>query len=92
MEQGLALLPQMLQSIEILQLTDVSRANVGQILNSLRRAGRRHALILGKHELTGTDEICGIFSLTRVCGLVGLDVQRGAPMAEIERALHDVLD
>ena len=78
--------------IEILQLADVSKANVGQILNSLRRAGRRHALILGKHAQTETGEICGIFSLTRVCGLVGLDIQRGAPMADVEKALHDVLD
>jgi CBS-domain-containing membrane protein len=77
--------------IEVLKLQDVSEASTGQILTSLRRAGRRHALVLddsGDEE----QEICGIFSLTRLCGQIGLDIQPGAPMESIEQALQDVLD
>ena len=74
--------------IEILPLTEVSNANVGQILNSLRRAGRRHALVLDED----STEICGIFSLTRLCGQIGLDIQPGAAAADIEQALQSVLD
>jgi len=36
--------------------------------------------------------ICGIFSLTRLCGQIGLDIQPGADMAEIDAALKPVLD
>jgi CBS-domain-containing membrane protein len=74
--------------IEVLQLQDVSRANCGQILNSLRKAGRRHALVLDDK---GEHQICGIFSLTLICGQIGLDVQPGAPMEGIEQALKTVL-
>ena len=74
--------------IEILPLAEVGNANVGQILNSLRRAGRRHALVLDED----SREICGIFSLTRLCGQIGLDIQPGAATADIEQALQSVLD
>jgi hypothetical protein len=79
--------------IEVLQLEDVAGATVGQILNSLRRAGRRHALVLDR---SGDDleepEICGIFSLTRLCGQIGLDIQPGDAMDRIEQALAGALD
>lgn len=74
--------------IEVLMLSDVSAANVGQVLNSLRNAGRRHALVLSD----GNDEICGIFSLTRLCGQIGLDIKPGAAQSDIERALSTVID
>jgi hypothetical protein len=78
--------------IEILRLQDIDTANVGQILNSLRKAGRRHALVLDSAGAGGKPEICGIFSLTRLCGQVGLDIQPGAAMKDIEAALTSVLD
>ncbi|MGB5452412.1 MAG: CBS domain-containing protein [Sedimenticolaceae bacterium] len=74
--------------IEVLQLKDVNRASTGQVLNSLRKAGRRHALVLDD---SGEHQICGIFSLTRLCGQIGLDIQPGAPMKSIEQALKTVL-
>jgi CBS-domain-containing membrane protein len=75
--------------IEVLMLQDVNKASTGQILNSLRRAGRRHALVLDD----GTEhQVCGIFSLTRVCGQIGLDIQPGADMRSVEMALEGVLD
>jgi len=78
--------------IEVLKLQDVSQATAGQILNSLRQAGRRHALVLDKSGGSETGEICGIFSLTRLCGQIGLDIQPGASMDSIEHALQGVLD
>ena len=78
--------------IEVLRLQDVSGATTGQVLSSLRRAGRRHALVLDDSGGDEAGEICGIFSLTRVCAQVGLDIQPGAPMGSIERALQSVLD
>jgi CBS-domain-containing membrane protein len=75
--------------IEVLQLKDVAQASTGQVLNSLRQASRRHALVLDD---SGEHQICGIFSLTRLCGQIGLDIQPGAPMQSIEQALDTVLD
>ncbi len=73
--------------IEVLTLADVEKAVVGQVLSSLREAQRRHALVLDNDE-----HICGIFSLTRVCGQAGLDIQPGESMQKIEAALKTVLD
>ena len=78
--------------IEVLRLQDVNEASTGQVLSSLRRAGRRHALVLDNSGSDERGEICGIFSLTRMCGQIGLDVQPGAPMDSIEQALKAVLD
>jgi hypothetical protein len=73
--------------IEILHLRDVIEANVGQLLSSLRESGRRHALVMQQGENGQPDEICGIFSLTRLCALIGLAINPGDPMPVIERAL-----
>ena len=76
--------------IEVFYLDEVEKANVGQILNSLRRVARRHALVLN-NEMGATEEICGIFSLTRLCGQIGLDIQPGDPMDAVEQALQSLL-
>ena len=78
--------------IEVLRLADVEQANVGQVLNSLGKAGRRHALVLDTGAAQDSAQICGIFSLTRLCGQIGLSIEPGAPMEQIERALQPVLD
>jgi hypothetical protein len=78
--------------IEVLHLQDIANASVGQVLNSLRRAGRRHALVLDSGGAAEAQQICGIFSLTRLCGQIGLDIQPGEPIENIQRALTGVLD
>ena len=77
--------------IEVLRLEDVANASVGQVLNSLRHAGRRHALVLDDHGSQQTTEICGIFSLTRLCGQIGLDILPGESIEKIEDALSRLL-
>lgn len=74
--------------IEVLKLADVAAANVGQILSSMREANRRHALVLNDDG----SEICGIYSLTRLCGQIGLDIAPGAAMDAVEQALAEILD
>lgn len=78
--------------IEVLPLSAVETASIGQVLRSLLQARRRHALVLDEQAGDGVGEICGIFSLTRLCGQIGLDIQPGAPYARIEEALQQVLD
>jgi len=77
--------------IEVLRLEDVAGATVGQVLNSLRQAARRHALVLDDGTAGHEPDICGIFSLTRLCGQIGLDIRPGEPMERVEDALRDVL-
>jgi hypothetical protein len=78
--------------IEVLHLHDVVTANVGQLLNSLRQSGRRHALVLEPGRSGQQDDrICGIFSLTKLCALIGLDIHPGAPMPVVEAALAERL-
>lgn len=77
--------------IEVLQLADVEKASVGQILSSLREAGRRHALVLDSEPDREQHLICGIFSLTRLCGQIGLSIRPGDPMEAIEEALKPVI-
>ena len=78
--------------IEVLPLEAVENASVGQVLSSLRQARRRHALVLNRDGTNHASEICGIFSLTRLCGQVGLDIKPGDDMATIEAALSGILD
>jgi CBS-domain-containing membrane protein len=73
--------------IEVLQLADVEKASIGQVLSSLREAGRRHALVLDSDPDHDRHLICGIFSLTRLCGQIGLEVLPGDPWEDIEQAL-----
>lgn len=78
--------------IEVLHLEEVDSATVGQVLSSLLKAGRRHALVLARGDGDQADEICGIFSLTRLCGQIGLAISPGDPMPAIKDALAGVLD
>lgn len=77
--------------IEVVELDEVVVATVGQILSSLRESGRRHALVLQRGSNGQKDEICGIFSLTRLCALIGLAINPGDPMSVIDQELAKVL-
>lgn len=78
--------------IEVLRLEDVAGARVGQVLSSLLQAGRRHALVLDDDGRQHRPEICGIFSLTRLCGQIGLDISPGDSLQRITEALQGILD
>jgi len=77
--------------IEVMTLESVENAKVGNILNSFYETGRRHALVLCSNTESGSDEICGIFSLTVACKQIGLDVEPGDPMDKIKTQLETIL-
>jgi CBS-domain-containing membrane protein len=76
--------------IEVWRLAQVSDARVGQVVNGLRMAGRRHALVLDTAD-GSAGSICGIFSLTRLCDQLGLEIAPDAPMPTIDAALAPLL-
>jgi CBS domain-containing protein len=79
--------------IEAMELDDVLRARVGDIVASLRHSGRQHALVIGSAPgASGAARtVRGIFSLTQIARQLGLppnpahDVAR--TFAEIEAAI-----
>lgn len=79
--------------LEVLHLHDVARALVGNIVATLQRAGRQHALVveIGHGDSAAAVTVCGIFSLTQIARQLGIvpgpahDIAR--TFAEIESAI-----
>ena len=88
------------ERIEVLDYADVASARAGHVVETLRRAGRQHALVIEREAVAGGPayerprEQCfvrGIFSLSQVARQLGLPYQPGAEVArtfaEIEAAV-----
>jgi CBS domain containing-hemolysin-like protein len=72
--------------VEVIALADVQGARVGHVLETLRRLGRQHALVLDSERA-----VRGIFSITQIARQLGLALPSGGEVArtfsEIEAAL-----
>jgi CBS domain-containing protein len=72
--------------VEVLALADVERSRVGHVLETLRRLGRQHALVVD-----GENMVRGIFSISQIARQLGLALPSGGEVArtfsEIEAAL-----
>jgi CBS domain-containing protein len=75
--------------LEVMDLTDVGYARVGDIVATLRAAGRQHGIVVDHGG--GPQTVCGIFSLTQIARQLGIPHQPahdlGRTFAEIEAAL-----
>ncbi|HCB13357.1 MAG TPA: hypothetical protein DEP36_07275 [Gammaproteobacteria bacterium] len=65
--------------LEVLLMEDVAKARVGDIIATLRQVNRQHAMVVDVHPTTGHLAVRGIFSLSQIGLLLGL---------EIDPALH----
>jgi CBS domain-containing protein len=88
------------KQVEVLAFEDVEGANVGHVLETLRRAGRQHSLVVD-YDVTPPRRLIdrpvkrvmvrGIFSISQVARQLGLALQTGGEVArtfsEIEAAL-----
>jgi CBS domain-containing protein len=72
--------------VEAIALADVERSRVGHVLETLRRLGRQHALVVD-----ASRTVCGIFSLSQIARQLGLTLPSAGEVArtfsEIEAAL-----
>ena len=72
--------------VEVIALADVEGARVGHILETLRRAGRQHALVVDSKHM-----VRGIFSISQIARQLGVTLASGGEVArtfsEIEAAL-----
>jgi len=88
------------RDVEVLAFADVEGARVGHVLETLRRAGRQHALVVDFEQLPARSPIDaplrrtmarGIFSTSQLARQLGLSLPAGGEVArtfsEIERAL-----
>ncbi|HEV8096776.1 MAG TPA: CBS domain-containing protein [Burkholderiales bacterium] len=87
-------------AVEVLALSDVEGARVGHVLETLRRSGRQHALVVDQEVIPARGAldkplrramVRGIFSLSQIARQLGVAVQTGGEVArtfsEIESAL-----
>jgi len=76
------------EQVEVIDYAEVAAARVGHVLETLRRAGRQHALVV---EYAARTMVRGIFSLSQVARQLGVAVQTGGEVArtfsEIESAI-----
>jgi len=72
--------------IEVIVLADVEASRVGHVLETLRRLGRQHALVVDRG-----NTVRGIFSISQIARQLGLALPAGGSVArtfsEIEAAL-----
>lgn len=75
--------------LEVLLMEDVAKARVGDIIATLRQINRQHAMVLDIHPETGQPAVRGIFSLSQIGLLLGLDIDptsHPTVFADLERA------
>lgn len=77
-------------SMQVMAITDVMRASVGNVLATLKTSGRQHALVVERHPECGVELVRGIFSVTHIGRRLGVPVRTfevSSTFAEIETAL-----
>ena len=78
-----------LARLEVLRYEDVVKASVGDIVETIKTAGRQHMLVIATLE-DDTQLITGIFSSTRIEKLLDIKIElsaRAHSFADLERAL-----
>jgi CBS-domain-containing membrane protein len=76
--------------LDVLHLRDVFRARVGDIVATLERFGRQHALVVQRDGESDAQRVRGIFSATQIGRQLGMNVIPGeiaSTFAELEAVL-----
>lgn len=80
------------EQLDFMAMEDVLKASVGEVVATLRRVGRRHALVLDFDRHSQSKAIRGLFSLTQICRQLGQPmedlVEVATTFAEMEVALN----
>lgn len=75
--------------LEVLLMEDVVTARVGDIIATLRQVNRQHAMVVDSDPKTGKPAVRGLFSLSQIGLLLGLDIdpaRQPTTFADLERA------
>lgn len=79
------------ERLEVLYMEDVLRTRVGNIIATLKAAGRQHALVVDTDPVTERETIRGIFSTTQISRQLGVPIETvgvARTFAELEQALN----
>ncbi|MDO8264380.1 MAG: CBS domain-containing protein [Gallionella sp.] len=63
-----------LRELEAMKIEDVQHAKVGQIVASLKKSHRQHALVVAEGA-DGRQTVCGLFSVTQIARQLGAQLQ-----------------
>ena len=77
-------------TIEVLDIAEVLRAEVGHVIATLKETGRQHALVVDRDRLTREVYVRGIFSATQIGRQLGMPISTfevAHTFAEIEAEL-----
>lgn len=61
--------------LEVLSMADVERARVGNIVATMQRAGRQHALVVDRVHNGGAQMVRGIFSAAQIARKLDMEIQ-----------------
>ena len=73
--------------LDVLCMADVVRAKVGNVVETLKQAGRQHALVVDRVEPDKPQVLRGIFSASQIARQLDMEIQTGTiakTFAEIE--------
>ena len=77
------------RELEALRIEDVKKAQVGEIVASLKKSHRQHALVVAE-SADGKQSVCGLFSITQIARQLGAQIQSfelARTFAEIEAVI-----
>lgn len=75
--------------LEVLKIDDVQQSKVGQVVASLKKSNRQHALVVTEGA-DGRHTVCGLFSITQIARQLGAQLQSfelAHTFAEIEAVI-----
>lgn len=81
------------EKLEVICMDDVNRTRVGNIVATLKQAGRSHALVVDRHESENKQVIRGIISASQIARQLDMDIpttEIAKTFAEIEALLSSV--
>ena len=76
-------------NLDVLNLSDVQKATVGDLIKTMSELGRQHTLVV-ENSATGESTIRGILSTSQISRQVGIPIEpslRANTFADVERAL-----
>ena len=77
------------RELEVMKIDDVQHARVGQIVATLKKSNRQHALVAAEGS-DGKQTVCGMFSITQIARQLGAQVhsfELARTFAEIEAVI-----
>lgn len=80
------------RELEVMKIDDVQHAKVGQVVATLKKSNRQHALV-ADGGVDGKQTVCGMFSITQIARQLGAQIQSfelARTFAEIDAVIaHD---